>query len=252
LPQAASGTTEPVATVATGLVFVEVARYPAAAASIFRLTPGSREREQRVKLALIGYGALGRNIEAMITEAEPSGQIVYFDDQAAGAQPFHTHDSEEFADFRFFVCLGYKHLNLRKQILDRLVALGRSVPHFMHPSSYVHPSVTIGHGSVIYPGCCIDRNTTIGRGVSLLNGTVIAHDGSVGDACWFGPGVTLSGHVTIGERTFVGSGSAVANDVEIGSGVIIGLATAVTKHLGDNVSAIGNPVRILARPLKLV
>ena len=212
-----------------------------------------------MKLALIGYGELGRYMERMITEAHPvdSSAVVYFDDQlhrtgAERARPFDSHHGDEFADFSFFVCLGYKHLKLKTQIVDRRVALGRSVPHFVHPSSYVHPSVTIGHGSMIYPGCSIDRETIIGRGVWIANADVIAHNCSIGDGCWFGASVTLSGHVTVAASTFIGSGTTVANDVAIGSEVIIGLGTAVTKSIGDKVSAIGNPMRILERPLKLI
>jgi acetyltransferase EpsM len=93
----------------------------------------------------------------------------------------------------------------------------------------------------------VDRNTSIGRGVLLNNGVVVAHDGSIGDACWLSPSVTLSGVVTVGECSVLGSGATVSNDLHIGAHVIIGLATAVTKNVADNVSAIGNPMRILGR-----
>jgi sugar O-acyltransferase (sialic acid O-acetyltransferase NeuD family) len=205
-----------------------------------------------MKLALIGYGALGRYIEDMITDAHAPSETVYFDDQFAGAQPFAAYDREQYADFSFFVSVGYRHLKLKKQIVDRLIALGRTVPHFVHPSSYVHPSVTIGDGSMIYPGCSIDRNTRIGRGTWITNADVIAHDCTIGDGCWFGATVTLSGKVTVADCTFIGSGTTVANDVEIGSGTVVGMGTSVTKNLGDNASAIGNPMRILERPLKLI
>jgi sugar O-acyltransferase (sialic acid O-acetyltransferase NeuD family) len=210
-----------------------------------------------VKLALLGYGALGRYMEAMIGEAFPIERVVYFDDHlaragAAHALPFAAHDGDEFADFSFYVCLGYKHLVLKTQIVDRLVGLGRAVPHYVHPSSYVHPSVTIGAGSMVYPGCSIDRETKIGRGVWIANADVIAHNCAIGDGCWFGASVTLSGHVTVGQATFVASGTTVANDLAIGSRAIVGLATAVTKSVPDQASVIGNPMRILERPLKLI
>jgi sugar O-acyltransferase (sialic acid O-acetyltransferase NeuD family) len=212
-----------------------------------------------VKLALIGYGELGRYMQDMVSEAYPvvASETVFFDDQLAKAgadraRPFADHASDDFADYSFFVCLGYKHLRLKKQIIDRLVSLARSVPHYVHPSSYVHPSVTIGHGSMIYPGCSIDRNTKIGRGVWIANADVIAHDCAIGDTCWFGASVTLSGHVTVGESTFIGSGTTISNDVAIGSSSTIGLSTAVTKNIGDGISAIGNPMKILDRPLKLI
>lgn len=209
-----------------------------------------------MKLALVGYGALGQQIEGLVTEATPASTTVCFDDNAhrtggPGAFPFAAHTNDDFEDFSFYVCLGYKHLRLKQQIIDRLVELGRNVPCFVHPNAYVHRSVKIGAGSVIYAGCTVDRNTRLGRGVLLNNGVVVAHDGSIGDGCWFGPGVTLSGKVTVADGTFIGSGATVANDLAIGANAIIGMSTAVTKHVGDNASAIGNPMRILGRPLKL-
>lgn len=212
-----------------------------------------------MNLALIGYGELGRQVEAMITEALPVAptHVAYFDDTshesgAAGVFPFAAHVSDEFRDYHFYVCLGYKHLRVKKQIMDRLLELGRTAPHYVHPSSYVHPSVQIGSGSMIYPGCTIDRNVKIGNATWIHNASVIAHDSSIGDCCWLAPSVTVAGHVTVAASTFIGSGSTVANNVAIGSQVVIGLATAVTKDLADGVSAIGNPIRILDRPLRLV
>jgi sugar O-acyltransferase (sialic acid O-acetyltransferase NeuD family) len=205
-----------------------------------------------MKLALVGYGSLGRYIEAMIAEAFHPTETIYFDDQHPGAQPFASYDADRFADFSFFVSLGYRHLGVKKQIVERLLALGRTVPSYVHPSAYAHPTVKLGAGSMVYPGCSIDRNTVIGRGTWITNADVIAHDCVIGDACWFGATVTLSGEVTVGDRTFIGSGTTVGNHLTIGSGSIIGMGTCVTKSLGDTVSAIGNPMRILERPLKLV
>jgi len=210
-----------------------------------------------VKLALVGYGALAQQIEGMITEDASPSTTVCFDDNAhrqgrARSFPFAAHTSDDFGDFWFYVCLGYKHLALKKQIIDRLVELGRNVPYFVHPSAYVHRSVMLGAGAMIYAGCTVDRSTTIGRGVLLNNGVVAAHDGSVGDCCWLGPGVTLSGRVTIGATSVLGSGSTVSNDITIGPGVIVGLATAVTKNVDAGVSVIGNPMRVLERKLRLI
>lgn len=212
-----------------------------------------------MKLAFIGYGALGRYIEAMITESLPAppDATVYFDDKrhqaaAPSSLPFAAHTSQDFHDFQFYVCLGYKHLKVKKQVIDRLLELGRTVPHHVHPSAYVHPSVHIGSGSMIYPGCSIDRNAKIGNATWITNASVVAHDSTIGDACWLGATVTVSGHVTVGDSTFIASGTTIANDIAIGAHAIIGVATAVTKNVADHSSVIGNPMRILDRPLRLV
>ena len=212
-----------------------------------------------MKLALIGYGALGRYMEDLISDGHPvdKDQTIYFDDNlhkagAARAKLFASYTSDEFADFDFVISLGYKHLKLKKQMVEKLVGLGRRVPSYVHPSSYVHPTVTIGPGSMVYPGCSIDRNCKIGSCTWLANADVVAHDCTIGDACWFGASVTLSGVVTVGDCTFIGSGTTTANSISIGSEVIIGMSTCVTKSVPDKVSVIGNPMKILERPITLV
>ena len=212
-----------------------------------------------MNLALIGFGELGRYIEDALDEHHQvdKAKTAYFDDNlhrsgAPNAFPFRQYASGAFSDHHFYVCLGYKHLETRNEVISELAALGRKVPKFVHPDAYVHRSAKIGAGAFVYSGCTVDRNSIIGQGACLINGAVVAHDCAVGACCWLSPGVTLSGNVTIGHNTFFGSGSAVSNNVRIGSDVIVGLATAVTKDIGDGQSAIGNPMRILRRPLALI
>ena len=211
------------------------------------------------KLAFLGFGEFGHYVKETIRDVRPlpEADIAYFDDPlhrrgAANAFPFAEHVADQFAGHEFYVCLGYKHLALRQRLVTALVAAGRHVPSFVHPSSYAHPSVTFGAGVWVYPGCSIDRGTRVGQASVLSNVDVIPHDCTIGQACWLGASVTLCGKVTIGDRTFVGSGTTVANDLVIGSDVIVGLATSVVRNITDGVSVIGNPMRILERTIRLV
>ena len=215
--------------------------------------------ELRMKLAFIGFGELGHYLCDTLQEIHHVDEEnrVYFDDNlhrdmAPRSFPFKEYANDEFKHHQFYICLGYRYLMIKQEIITRLTELGRSLPHFIHSSSYVHPTVKPGPASFLYPGCSIDRNTVIGRGTWIANGSVIAHDCTIGDACWFGASVTLSGKVTVGQNTFIGSGSTVSNSVRIGSGVIVGLATAVTKDIADGESVIGNPMRTLDRAIELI
>jgi len=210
-----------------------------------------------MNLAFVGYGALGRQIETIVTQVSQAKSVVYFDDQAhragmPGAHPFAAHVDAEFTAYRFYVCLGYKHLALKAQLVQRLLELGRAVPSVVHPSAYVDPTARLGDGASVYPGCTVDQRVVIGRGTLLNAGVVVAHDTAIGDACWLGPGVTLSGDVRVGSGCFLGSGSTVSNHIEIGADAVVGLATAVTKHVAAGTSVIGNPMRVLSRKLNLL
>lgn len=211
------------------------------------------------KIALIGFGALGRSMREVFDENLDVdwAASVLFDDVhartgAANTFPFAEHTDARFADHRFYVCLGYKHLRTKLEIVRRLVELGRDVPSFVSPSSWVHPSVELGPGVFLYPGVNIDRRSSIGAGTWLSNGMVIAHDCTVGPGCWLGASVTLCGNASVGTRTFIGSGTTVSNDVSVGSDVVVGLATAVTRSVADGASVIGNPMRVLDKKLELL
>ena len=212
-----------------------------------------------MKLAFIGFGELGHYLKDTLREVHAFDEedIVYFDDNllragAAHAHAFADHELDTFAAHHFYIALGYQHLRVKHRIVTRLVELGRTVPPFVHPSSYVHPTARLGPGAFVYPGCSVDRGVVLGASAVIANADVIPHDCIIGDACWFGASVTLSGKVTVGQRTFIGSGSTISNDIRIGSDVVVGLATAVTRNVDDGRSVIGNPMRVLDRPIQLV
>jgi serine O-acetyltransferase len=55
----------------------------------------------------------------------------------------------------------------------------------------------------------------------------------------------------VGQYSFVGAGTTMANGRRVGHGCRIGLATAVTQDVPDGKSAIGSPMRILDKELRL-
>lgn len=209
-------------------------------------------------IAFIGFGELGHYLYETLSDGEENvaGDVALFDDvlhekRDPRAHPFCKFNSEEFRGYQFYICLGYKHLETKKKIIAELSGLGRNLPNFVHSSSYVHPTVKLGKANFIYPGCNFDRNTKIGDGNWIANGDTIAHDCIIGDCCWFGANVTLSGNVNVGDCVFIGSGATLANDISIGDRGLIGMATAVTKDVGDSETVIGNPMRVLEKPLCL-
>ena len=212
-----------------------------------------------MKAAIVGYGDLGRYIKNVLVEDNGYSEddLVFFDDDHSrkgnlNSYPFYQFEDNLFDEFEFYVCLGYLHQELRLSIIDKLLALGRKVPSYIDTSAYLHSTVTLGHGAFIYPGCNIDRGTSIGTGSWIANSSVISHDCSIGKGCWFGQTVVLSGSVVVKNHTFIGAGSTVSNDVRIGSDVVIGLASSVSRNIDNGVSAIGNPLKILDSPIKLI
>jgi sugar O-acyltransferase (sialic acid O-acetyltransferase NeuD family) len=208
------------------------------------------------KIAIIGFGALGRQILGLLDPARGRGQVVLFDDvlyskRGENSFPFESFLDERFADCDFYVGLGYLHLPRKAEILGQLRTAGRRMPSFVHPSCHVHPTCRVGDGCLLYPCCNLDQEVNLGHGVLLNNSVVVSHNSHVGDAAYLSPGVVLSGRVTVADAAFLGSGTIVSNQRRIGARARVGIGTVVTRDVPDGASAIGNPVRLLERPLEL-
>jgi sugar O-acyltransferase (sialic acid O-acetyltransferase NeuD family) len=208
------------------------------------------------RIAIIGFGALGVQILKLISVVEQPEELVLFDNVLHGrgeqnAFPFESFLEQRFSDFSFYVALGYLHLPRKLEILDELHVAGRRTPSVVHPSCEVNSTSRIGDGCVVYPLCNVGDSVDIERGVLLNNSVVVSHGSRVGAAAYLSPGVVLSGNVIIGCQTFLGSGVVVANGRRIGANVRVGIGSVVTVDIPDNLSAIGNPLKLLSRPLDL-
>ncbi|MDB6169788.1 MAG: hypothetical protein JWM88_2652 [Verrucomicrobia bacterium] len=207
-------------------------------------------------VGIIGCGELGRQILAQLGAVHPPGKVFRFDDPRSAkgepdAFPFEAYLEPRFADADFYVGLGYRHLPLRAEIIRALLAAGRRVPALVHPSCHVAPSARIGAGSLVYPLCNLDHQVELEAGVMLNNSVVISHDSKIGAAACLSPGVVVAGYVTIGTAAFLGAGTLVADHRRVGARAIAGIGTVITQDVPDDASVVGNPQRLLDRPLSL-
>lgn len=113
----------------------------------------------------------------------------------------------------------------------------------IHPFSWIHPSVKIGEGSVVFAGSVIQPDTVVGKHCIINTGVTIDHDCQIGDGVHIAPGCHLAGNITIGEASFLGVGVSVIPGCTIGKGTTIGAGATVTTDLPDNVVAVGTPAK---------
>ncbi len=116
-----------------------------------------------------------------------------------------------------------------------------------HPRAFVHPSVRLGPGTVVFAGAVIQPDTTIGAHVIVNTGARIDHDCVVGDLVHVAPGVSIAGGVSVGEGTLVGIGSCVIPGVSIGPWTTIGAGAAVVGDTPGRRTLVGVPARRRSR-----
>ena len=110
-------------------------------------------------------------------------------------------------------------------------------------------------GIEIHPGATIGRRVFIDHGM----GVVIGQTAEIGDDCTIYQGVTLGGtslvrgakrHPTLGRGVIVGAGAQVLGGFTVGEGAKIGSNAVVVKPVPEGATAVGNPARIIAAPVR--
>jgi sugar O-acyltransferase (sialic acid O-acetyltransferase NeuD family) len=117
----------------------------------------------------------------------------------------------------------------------------------VHPSAWVHHSVKLGRGTVVFAGAVVQPDAVIGDHVIVNTGATIDHDCVIGDYAHLAPGVHLAGSVQVGEGAFLGIGSVVIPGVKIGRWSTLGGGAVATRDLADGVVAVGVPAVALKR-----
>jgi sugar O-acyltransferase (sialic acid O-acetyltransferase NeuD family) len=208
-----------------------------------------------MNVGFLGYGELGHQVELLLNLFYPKANKIYFDDFIKGEK---IDNCLSFLDYKkylhelnWLVCLGYKNMDKRLEIINEISKSNFSLLTLVHPTSYVSSSAILSPGVFIYPMCNIDKQVYLGKGVLLNNSVVISHNCEIQDGSYISPGVILSGNVKVGQGSFIGSGTIVSNGISIGDNVYIGVGSVITKNVPEHSWVIGNPQKILEKPFKL-
>lgn len=111
----------------------------------------------------------------------------------------------------------------------------------VHPHSWVHGSVKIEEGSVVFAGAVIQPDTHIGKHTIINTSASVDHDCRIGDFCHIAPGCHLAGGVTVGDNTFTGIGTEIIPNISMISGTTIGAGSVVVKHITTGGVYLGVP-----------
>ncbi len=100
--------------------------------------------------------------------------------------------------------------------------------------------------NVFINACCRFQDQ---GGIEIGDGTLIGHNTTIATLNHdFNPETRANitpKSVKIGKNVWIGSDCTILPDVEIGDGAIIGAGSVVTKSIGKNCIAVGNPARVI-------
>lgn len=136
---------------------------------------------------------------------------------------------------------------LRVRLHDMLNEIGFEMPSIMDTTACISKNASLESGVFVGKRAVINAGALIKKCAIINTGAIIEHDCLIGEFAHIAPGAVIGGGVKIGQRTHIGSNTAVRQQIKIGEDSIIGMGSVVTKDIGDNVTAYGNPAREINR-----
>lgn len=119
-----------------------------------------------------------------------------------------------------------------------------------HPHAFVHSSVSMGKGTVVFAGAVIQPDVVIGDHCIVNTNAAIDHDCVLGDFAHVGPGTCLAGDVSVQEGAFLATGGVAIIGRNIGKWSIVGAGGVVIEDIPDNVTAVGVPAKVIKENVK--
>jgi sugar O-acyltransferase (sialic acid O-acetyltransferase NeuD family) len=196
---------------------------------------------------VLGAGGHAKVILSLLTQAGVWVAGIYDDDPAKrGTEVLRIPVLGSIADLRDMrghpCVIGVGDNMTRHEIAARF-ASARWLT-LVHPRTFVHPSVSLGEGTVVVAGAVVQPGSRIGRHCIINTGATVDHDCVIGDFCHVAPGCSLGRGVTLAEGVFMGIGSVATRDTHIGAWTIVGAGAVVASDLPGSVLAVGVPATI--------
>jgi len=126
------------------------------------------------------------------------------------------------------------------------------IPHerlatFIHPLSFVSPTVDLSPGCVVMPFAMISTGVHLGICCRVMSGAMIGHDCSVDNHSFFAARSCLGSHIDVGSAAYFGLNCTIGGKLKIGEYSVIGMGAVVTRDVGPFEIWTGNPAKMLRK-----
>lgn len=173
---------------------------------------------QAMDVIVYGSQIFGRLVRELLP-ATGHRFIGFVDDEHTGEDVLGDWEAalERFSpgDCGLVVAVGYRNLDARLRICERIRQAGFDLPSLIHPSCEIAPTARIGSGCIIQASTIVDTRAEIGDFSVLFPGVNVSHDSVVGSNVYVSPGAIICGVSHVGSGSFVGAGSVIADHVSL-------------------------------------
>lgn len=203
------------------------------------------------KIILIGAGGHSKVVQDIVTSSNQMKLCAIVDDKYDETTikngitygPINFLNEINQADFKFSIAIGNN--EVRKKIHESLQIPLEQYATLIHPQAIVSPSAEINNGTVVMAGAIINANTKVGCHCIINTGAVIEHDNTIANYVHISPNATLAGTVSVGTGSQVGAGATVIQNKQVGEWSMIGAGAVVIHDIGNHLTAVGVPAKII-------
>ncbi|MEE2906800.1 MAG: hypothetical protein VX527_03110 [Planctomycetota bacterium] len=143
----------------------------------------------------------------------------FIDDMHSGEEVLGTwdqcHNRFSPADTGVVVAVGYRNLQARWTVFERVRDAGFDSPSLIHPLSIIASTAVIGDGCLIMAGAIVDTRAQLDQLVVAWPGAIVNHDSIVECNTFLSPGATVCGSSRVKSNTFLGAGAIVTDHVTV-------------------------------------
>lgn len=207
-------------------------------------------------LGIYGASGLGREVlelARIINQRQPKwNSFLFIDDgdvpsTVAGCDVYKYREAKETFGDSLEIAVAIGEPATREKLFRKIEQDRIATPTLIHPDVYIPKTTSVGQGVVIQYGCFISCDVRISDYVFLQPQCNIGHDDVLEEGCMLAGFSNIGGIVDIGSYSYIGLSSAVKQTIHIGERVIIGMGSMVLKDIPDDMIAMGNPARVIAR-----
>lgn len=203
------------------------------------------------QLIIIGNGGHSRVVQSIVKQMDNYQLLEIWDDSyeeettEAGIKykPIQNKIVASADLIRYFIAIGDN--STRSKIAKQLQLSTTDYATIIHPQANVDEQTTVKTGSLIMANAVVQTNSIIGHHSIVNTSAVVEHDTMIGDFVHVAPNVTLTGNCHLSKHVFIGAGSVLIPNISIGEHTVIGAGSVVIRSIPSNVTAYGNPTRIV-------
>lgn len=98
---------------------------------------------------------------------------------------------------------------IRKDIFEKLKAIGYEFPIIIDPSAIVSKSAIVDEGCFVGKNAIVNAHAQVGKMCIINTGAIVEHECNVGDFSHIAVGATLCGQVHVGKECLIGANATV-------------------------------------------